>query len=311
MSEPSARTSPTADDYGSWYYAHGCGEEYDPSLPQWQEFFGGVAERIITTLRPGTVLDAGCAMGMLVAALRERGVDATGMDVSEYAISKADPRAVGHVRVGDLTRPLKARYDLITCVEVLEHIEAGRVEKVIANLTAATDRLLISTTPDDFNEGTHVNVRPPSYWAALFADHGFHRRFDVDASFLTPWAMLLQRRDASVRELVADYETVLWDLRRENRSTRVAVLDRDRRLGEGNREDLVKELEQLRTAVTADRARAEKAEQELAVAQREAAVAQREAAAATQRLQLIERSTSYRLGRRIVGLVPRGRKASS
>ncbi|HET9658092.1 MAG TPA: class I SAM-dependent methyltransferase [Kineosporiaceae bacterium] len=304
MSEPSARTSPTANDYGSWYYSHYQGEEYDPSLPQWQQFFGGVADRIVTTFRPRTVLDAGCAMGMLVGALRERGVDATGVDLSEYAVSKADPRAAGHLRVGDLTQPLDARYDLITCIEVLEHIEAGQVEKVIANLTGATDRLLISTTPDDFKEGTHVNVRPPAYWATLFADHGFHRRFDVDASFITPWAMALQRRDASVREVVSDYETMLWDLRRENAMTRDALIDRDRRLGEGNREDLVRELEQLRATVTTDRARAEKAEQELAVAQREAA-------GATKRLQLIERSTSYRLGRRIVGLVPRGRKASS
>jgi SAM-dependent methyltransferase len=296
MSEPSQRVSPAASDYGSWYYTHGCGAEYDPALPHWQEFFGEIADRIITLLRPRTVLDAGCAMGILVGSLRERGVDASGVDVSDYAISKADRRAVGHVRVGDLTEPLEGRYDLIACVEVLEHIEPGLVEKVVSNLVAATDKILLSTTPEDFREGTHVNVRPPAYWAALFADHGFHRRFDVDASFLTPWAVLLQRRDATPRELVSDYETVLWDLRRENRITRVAVLERDRMLGgSADPAGLVAEVAELREAVLRERNRVEQAEQDLRTARQKAENA-------TKRLSAVQGSTTYRVSRKLARL---------
>lgn len=296
MSEPSQRVSPAASDYGSWYYAHGCGAEYDPSLPHWQKFFGEVADRITTLLHPRTVLDVGCAMGMLVGSLRERGVDASGIDLSDYAISKADRRAVGHVRVGDLTEPLEGRYDLVTCVEVLEHIEPGLVDKAVSNLVTATDKILLSTTPEDFREGTHINVRPPAYWAALFADHGFHRRFDVDASFLTPWAVLLQRRDATARELVSDYETVLWDLRRENRLTRVAVLERDRMLSSvPDPAGLVAEVTQLREAVLRERTRAEQAEQDLRTARQLAE-------SATKRLAMVQASTTYRVSRKLVRL---------
>jgi SAM-dependent methyltransferase len=220
------------DDYGDSYYSHYNGPEYDPAEPHWQQFFGRVSKRVVEILHPETVLDVGCAMGIFVGNLRALGVDAEGVDHSEYAISKADPRAEGHLRVGDITEPLEGRWDLISAIEVLEHLPASQIDQAIANLCSVTDTILFSSSPDDFNEGTHINVRPPSYWAALFASHGFHRRFDIDASFLSYWAVVLQRRPMDVRTVVADYETALWDMRRENVGTREAVIRRDRELAE-------------------------------------------------------------------------------
>ncbi len=251
-------TSIGPDDYGDAYYSHYNGPAYDPAEPHWQQFFGRVAQRVVDILHPATSLDVGCAMGIFVGNLRELGVDAEGVDHSDYAISKADPRAEGHLRVGDITEPLVGRWDLISAIEVLEHLPASQMDVVIANICSATDTVLLSTTPDDFNEGTHINVRPPSYWAALFASQGFHRRFDIDASFLSHWAVVLQRRPMDVRTVVADYETALWDLKRENVGTREAVIHRDR------------ELADLRAKV----ARLEPAEKRLAA---------------------VERSTSYRV----------------
>ena len=87
-------------DYAQWYYAHYSGKPYDVTDPRWLEFFGSIADRLISALAPKTALDAGCAMGILVGSLRERGVDADGIDLSEYAINNGDPRAAGHLRVG-------------------------------------------------------------------------------------------------------------------------------------------------------------------------------------------------------------------
>lgn len=304
-----------ASDYGSWYYSHYSVAAYDPAEPHWQSFFGDVAARIVETFRPSSSLDAGCAMGILVGSLRERGVDAEGIDLSTFAIEQADQRAQGHVRVGSLVDPLPRRYDIITCIEVLEHIDAGRVDAVVANLCSATDTVLLSTTPDDFNEGTHINVRPPSYWSGLFADQGFHRRFDVDASFISPWAVVLHRRQEPLRAVVVDYEAALWNLRRENIGTRAAVIGRDRQLAElGERLDRVTASlaaadAQRTTEVTQERERAEAAERR---ARAEAAQAQR----ALTRVEQITGSTSYRMAStaaRAVRRVPRlgGRSTDS
>jgi SAM-dependent methyltransferase len=217
------------DDYGDYYYSTYSCAPYDPDAPVWRNMFAAVADNIVRTLEPKTVLDAGCAKGMLVGALREREVDAEGIDLSEFAIAKADSRAVGHVRVGSLTEPFGKRYDLISCIEVLEHMTQPEALAAVANICASTDQVLISSTPDDFDEATHINVQPPASWSVMFADQGFYRRFDVDASFLSKVAVVYERREATIRRLVHDYETVLWTLRHENFGTRAAVLTRDRR----------------------------------------------------------------------------------
>ncbi len=75
----------------------------------WRQFFGGVADAIVAQIAPKTVLDAGCAKGFLVAALRERGVDASGFDLSEVAVAEAPEAVRDHVRVGSLTEPIEGR----------------------------------------------------------------------------------------------------------------------------------------------------------------------------------------------------------
>lgn len=222
-------------DYGAAYFQNywGGAGPYERS-ERWLEFFDGVAEGIVRELHPGSTLDAGCAMGFLVEALAKRGVDAHGVDVSEYAISQVDESVSERCRVGSLTEPLERRYDLITCIEVVEHVPPAEVDKVIANLCTATDQLLLSTTPGDFGEPTHLNVQPPEYWTALLAREGFLREVDRDFSFLSPWAGLYRRTEEPLTETVRRYDRAWWRLRRENGEVRESLLKTQEKLAEAS-----------------------------------------------------------------------------
>lgn len=74
-------SSPAAQRYDAHYYATGCGSPMERNAV-WLAQFAGIADRIISDMQPRTVLDAGCAMGFLVEALRARGVEAWGIDIS-------------------------------------------------------------------------------------------------------------------------------------------------------------------------------------------------------------------------------------
>ncbi|MFN3705667.1 MAG: class I SAM-dependent methyltransferase [Thermoflexales bacterium] len=129
---------PYAQHFDALYYATGCSMPYERNT-EWLSFFGGIADRIVSDIQPRTVLDAECAMGFLVEALRERGVEAWGVDISPYAISQVHPSIREFCRVGSIAEPFERRYDLIVCIEVLEHMPAEEGERAIANLCAHSD----------------------------------------------------------------------------------------------------------------------------------------------------------------------------
>jgi len=235
-------------EYGDFYYRHDCGVPYERN-EYWLGFFDRIADSIVREFHPSSVLDAGCAMGFLVEALRKRGVDARGVDVSEYAISQVHESVGEHCSVGTLTEPLGQRYALIACIEVIEHIAPAEADKVIANLCAATDRLLLSTTPEDYGEATHLNVQPPEVWSAALAREGFLRDLDHDLSYLTPWAAVYSRREEPLAETVRNYDRSWWRLRHEVSEVRTALLKAQEQLAElesdegENRPELLQELD--------------------------------------------------------------------
>ena len=169
-------------------------------------------------------------MGFLVEALHDRGVDAHGIDISEYAISQVDESIHDRCGVAALTKPLDRRYDLIACIETIEHVPAAEAEAVLANLCAATDRLLLSTTPGDFGEPTHLNVQPPEAWSALLAREGLRRDLDRDFSYLSPWAALYTRVEEPLAETVRAYDRAWWRQRHEISEVRGSLLAAQERL---------------------------------------------------------------------------------
>lgn len=184
---------PNSDDlYGEYYFANYCGPPYRRD-DHWMTFFGLIAERIVSDLKPRTVLDAGCAMGFLVETLRERGVEAYGVDISNYAIGNVHESVGPYCWVGSITEEFPQKYDLIVVIEVLEHLLEDDAKKVADNFSQHGGDVLFSSTPFDIEEKTHVNVQEPDYWISLFSEYGYYRDTEYDASYITDWAMLFRK----------------------------------------------------------------------------------------------------------------------
>lgn len=102
---------------------------------------------------PLRLVDLGCGQGTLAAALARFG-EVVAVDFSEAAI-EANRRAIGGVRfeVADLTDPelpdRLGRFDVVTCSEVVEHVEPASRERFFSNLAAVVrpGGLLVVTTP--------------------------------------------------------------------------------------------------------------------------------------------------------------------
>jgi len=112
------------------------------------------------------VLDVGCGGGILSESMAERGADVTGIDLGEKALkvaklhqlesgSKVDYQLIA---VEDLANQQPASFDVVTCMEMLEHVpNPASIINACAKLVKPGGSVFFST----------INRNPKSYLFAV------------------------------------------------------------------------------------------------------------------------------------------------
>ena len=137
-----------------------------PTAAASPEAVRAAALRLATGPRPGRALDVPCGTGLLLEALGALGWRAIGADLDP---SVALARGLEAVRA-DMERALPfpdASYDLVTCVEGLEHVEGQASLLAECARVLAPEGRLVVTTPN-------VLGRPSR---SSLARHGYARFF--------------------------------------------------------------------------------------------------------------------------------------
>ncbi len=152
-----AREAGVADVYGGGYFGEGRDASGDRAGRSGYARYDRIASNadiagwlLWRNFRVTESLDVGCATGHLVEVLRERGIDAEGCDVSRYAVDHATPGAIGHVRVANLFTGLPwedGRFELVTALEILEHLPPDRVGAALTELRRVCSGYLYATIP--------------------------------------------------------------------------------------------------------------------------------------------------------------------
>lgn len=191
------------------HYEEQGGGNYVNETNPFRASFDTIAANIVEEFSPKTVLDAGCATGYLVEALRKRGVEAYGIDISSYAINHVSQDIKDYCAVCDITGPLPEnfpqKYDLIVTIEVLEHLYEEQGKKAIFNLCNYSDKIIFTSTPDDISDQTHINVQRSEYWCRIFAQKSFYRNLFQPVNWICPWALLFEKRQA-IPDVINEYE---------------------------------------------------------------------------------------------------------
>jgi len=152
-----------------------CGDiGYRP--PGYQDFaIHGIKVDYILKKRPaGRVLDIGCAYGYIVRRLRSRGIDAYGLDISRYALSKAPGNVrpyLVHGSADNLPFPDKS-FDMVVSFGTLEHLPENVLNHAVKEIIRIANRGIISITPAEDPlaniDPTHQVIKPLSWWRNLF-----------------------------------------------------------------------------------------------------------------------------------------------
>jgi len=167
---------------------------------------------IIRTVREkhgpiGSAVDVACAYGFSVSEFLDNDIDATGFDVSEYAILKAKDRlsritpadarrvSIGDALDGDTWKyQTPAKVDLVTACEFLEHIMNEDVDRVLHFMAQhARYGFFIangSTSPDQAHDTDgdhgHLNHNSMLWWLKKIGKFG---QIDFEAMYaFSAWA---------------------------------------------------------------------------------------------------------------------------
>ena len=178
-----------------------------------------------TPLAGKNALDVGCGAGLLTEPLARLGAKVTGIDASPelISVSREHSATMGleiEYRVGDIQQ-LEGEFDLITCMEVIEHVAepqtfvkalAGRLKPdglLIMSTPNATrwSRLLMITVGEGLGRiprGTHDFDRfiPPKRMQVLLADAGL-KCLDVEGIAWSPARGLHLSEDVRLNYLIS------------------------------------------------------------------------------------------------------------
>jgi 2-polyprenyl-6-hydroxyphenyl methylase/3-demethylubiquinone-9 3-methyltransferase len=153
-----------------------------------------------------TALDVGCGAGLLTEPLARLGAMVTGIDASPEVIAVARDHAGAsgldiHYRAGDV-QDLEQRFDLITAMEVIEHVaDPAAFVRALAKRLAAKGLLILSTPNATGWSKLMMIVIGEGVGQIPKGTHDFDK-------FITPERLKLLLDDAGLKCL--DVEGIAW-----------------------------------------------------------------------------------------------------
>lgn len=173
-------------EYGEMYfdgpreYGYG-GYHYDG---RWQPVARDIVEHF--DLKPGDrVLDVGCAKGFLVKDLVSIGIDAYGIDISEYGLMHCEPEVVGRLHLGSADHlPFPdASFAAVLSINTIHNLDRDRLVvalREIQRLAPGKGFVQVDSyhTPEqkDIFESWVLTARYHDYpvgWKAVFDQAGY------------------------------------------------------------------------------------------------------------------------------------------
>jgi 2-polyprenyl-6-hydroxyphenyl methylase / 3-demethylubiquinone-9 3-methyltransferase len=148
------------------------------------------------------VIDIGCGGGILTESMAKKGADATGIDLSEKALKVADLHSLEsgvhvryeHIAAEDMAAREAGQYDIVTCMEMLEHVpDPASIVKAAAALVKPGGHVFFST----------LNRNPKAYLFAIVGAEYLLRMLPKGthdyAKFITPAELSSFARQAGLQ----------------------------------------------------------------------------------------------------------------
>jgi SAM-dependent methyltransferase len=128
------------------------------------------------------VLDAGCAMGFLVKALRYLEIKADGCDISSYALSFSPKGCWNCTEDNSWNEHSENLYTHIVIKDMLEHLTENQLDKILYNFSKVAPKIMCVIPmgdngkyriPEYHIEISHLIAENEEWWMDKFEENGW------------------------------------------------------------------------------------------------------------------------------------------
>lgn len=176
-------------DRDELYFANrGLEVKHSIMVKQWYDYF-----------KPTSVCALGCGKGPFVYYWRyfldKEAV--RGYEISQYAVDNAFSDSITQ---GNITEYIGCNWDLVTCIDVLEHLTYEELDKTINLLSDEENarRILVSVpfkdTPNCENDPTHIIKETKEWWIKKFTEKGL-KQIETPEHFLFKEQLLIFEKE--------------------------------------------------------------------------------------------------------------------
>jgi SAM-dependent methyltransferase len=145
-----------------------------------QDYYDRAAAYLNLISPHATVLDVGCGTGLLLEGFLKKEIDARGIEISSEAIAAAAPSTRPRIQRGGLphTGFQNRAFDLVLCIDVLEHLPPEETDRAILELARITRHHLVLSIclwheGNARKDPTHINLHSKRYWRNKIGTLGF------------------------------------------------------------------------------------------------------------------------------------------
>jgi SAM-dependent methyltransferase len=138
-------------------------KEYYEKIKKYETYNKGLYRWYLRVKGNKSVLDVGCGNGYLVEYLRERGIQALGLDFSEYA-GTTTQYFVQH----DATQGLPfddETFDVVISSDFFEHLPEDKIDFVKNEMLRVGKKVIaLVGTKNEKIDNTHLTIKKKSWW---------------------------------------------------------------------------------------------------------------------------------------------------
>ena len=137
-----------------------------------------VVPLLIQMFHPVNVLDVGCGIGTWLSVFKENGVrEIQGIDgsfVNKELLLAYISESEFFAHDLSISFDFGKKFDLVTCLEVGEHLEKKHAYSFIKSVCKHSDTIVFSAAVPGQGGQNHLNEQWPAYWINIFKMHGFN-----------------------------------------------------------------------------------------------------------------------------------------